>query len=310
MILTKLSKGDFEKILLKYNIGTYMSHKHLPEALETSCYKLATSEGKFILNVFEKTPQKQVIFQLKVLDILTKNKFDTPALIKTKNKKYYITYNKKRIFIQEFFNGSRAHGFSNKEIAALGIKIAKLHKFLSKLKIGYCFALRQRKFNELLAPYGLRDTQTKVNIAIKKIDFSKLKKGVIHGDITPANLLRSKQGKIVFIDWDDMHADTYIYELAVFITHILVKHKIIYKKQIKILIKSYEKLAGKLNADEKKALYIAVIDRFLSALEWCAIQMRTHKDREKEIHSWLIAVLNKQKLFAKWPLEDFLRNIE
>ncbi len=312
MIITKLSRKDFEEILNNYNIGKYESHRHIPRALETTCYKLRTSKGIFILKVFEDAKPISIKLQLKVMALLTEKKFDTPPLIKTRIGRNYIIYRNKYIFIQTYFAGKHTSRFRNNEVYLLGIDIAKLHNLLSKLKVsGFSkhICLSKRKYNKQSEKFHLGIDYLKLNNLIGKLDFRKLKIGLIHSDLTPANLLRSKQGKLVFIDWADMHKDIYIYELAIFIAHVLIKNKKIYKNQIKLLIKGYETLR-KLNSEEKKAMYIAVCWRLLSVIDWCIEQMKRHPDMKSKLKTWVDAVIKKQNLFARWSIEEFLENLK
>lgn len=313
MIRTKLSRGDFERILGNYAVGKYILHKHIPEALETTCYKIRTSKGKFILKIFDyEVKLESIKFQLKVMALLTKKKFDTPPLIKTKIGGNHIIFRNKYVFLQSYFDGKHPGKLRNNEIYRLGLDIAKLHNFLSSLKAkGYSkhICMARKKYTKRMEKFKLKEDYDKLNSLFEQLDFKKLKSGLIHSDLNPSNLLRSKKGKIVFIDWADMHRDLYVYELAIVVAQLLTKNKIIYKNQIRLLIKGYETLR-KLNTEEKKAIYVAAYWRLLDAIDWAVEQIEHHPDMKRKITKWLIDIRKRHKLFGKWPIEEFLENLE
>ncbi len=313
MIRTKLSKEDFQRILANYNIGNYISHKHIPEALETTCYKLRTSKGKFILKIFEGgTKTKSIKFQLKVMALLTKKKFDTPAIIKTRTGNSHIIFRNKYAFIQAYFDGKHFDRLRNNEVYRLGKDIAKLHNLLSSMKVkGYSkhICIKKKICTKRMKKFKLKQDYLKLDNMLGQLDFNKLKRGIIHSDLNPSNLLRSKNRKIVFIDWADMHDDLYAYELAIVVAQLLTKSNVIYKNQVRLLIKGYE-ILRKLNSEEKKAIYVAAYWRLLDAIDWVVEQMERHPDMKKEIAKWLVDIRKKYKLFGKWTIEDFLENLE
>jgi Ser/Thr protein kinase RdoA (MazF antagonist) len=171
----------------------------------------------------------------------------------------------------------------------------------------YCLA--EKKYTKRMAKFKLKEDYLRLNCLFEQLNFKKLKRGLIHSDLNPSNLLRSKQGKIVFIDWADMHSDLYAYELAIVVAQLLTKNNIIYKNQIRLLIKGYETLR-KLNTEEKKAIYVAAYWRLLDAIDWAVEQIEHHPDMKRKITKWLIDLRKRYKLFGKWPIEEFLENLE
>ena len=74
VILTKLSKTDFENILEFYDIGSYKNSKHIDWALANTVYKLKTTKGFYILKIFEKASPQFINYQIKVIDYLSRKK--------------------------------------------------------------------------------------------------------------------------------------------------------------------------------------------------------------------------------------------
>lgn len=69
-----LSKKEVERILTNYNIGNYVSHKHIPWTLGNSVYYLNTSKGRFILKVHQGTKLSRLRFVLNTMEFARSKK--------------------------------------------------------------------------------------------------------------------------------------------------------------------------------------------------------------------------------------------
>ncbi len=308
-ILTKLVKADFEKILSNYCIGEFHSARHSSQALETTVYFIRTSKGKYVLKIFEGQYRDHSRFEIKIQALASDKKIATPKLIKTRTGTTYITYKKKTMFLQDFFEGNYPVKFTNEEISALGIDLAKMHLALSEIsgkREGYGpFAT---EITSTIPEIDLTGEFKKTIASIKKLELSKLKEGVIHGDVQASNMLRSRENKIVLIDWGDAHYGFYAAESAIFIAHMLIKIKLVYWNQIKLLLQAYQSRI-KLNLEEKKAIYYFIKLRILGAVDWCIEQCRRHPNLEKSIKKWMREQIKHYQLFSKITLEEFLSKI-
>ncbi len=309
VILTKLTKKEFDDIINEFNLGGYVSHKHNTNALVNTVYELKTNKGKYVVKIFDGSPEKVVAFQTHLLHLLTTAKIATPPLVRTIHGQDYIMYNHKPLMVQNFFSGLPPKKLTNNKVKDFGITIARIHQLLSRQKGGNYWEnnheLIKRKLVSKLNTFQLNKEFLKILANTKKLNLKKMKKGIIHSDLHSENLL-ANNNRIVVIDWDDAHRDFYAYELAVFIFDILIKPKIIYKNQIKIFLKSYESIIF-LNAEEKKAIYYFIGHRLLTAMHWGINQLKRHPDLKKKIESWLFEFVAKYKNFYKLSLEDFLK---
>lgn len=286
-ILTLLNPNDFQVILDRYTLGTYKSHKHFAHALSNTVYEIKTSKKIVIIKLFEHESKDVIDFQIKIMVTLEKNEL-SPKLFKTKSGKY-VSYFKKPLIIQEYFEGKHVQTLSNGEAENFGTFLAQLHKSLRELdkgqrwKIGYQF--RKDKCSYKAPNLNLNKEFESLNKLLKEINQNKLKIGVIHGDLSGSNILKNKKSKIMLCDWDDARKDYLVYDLAILIGNLMVKPNKLYKNQIKELLKSYQ-IQIKLNEDEKKAIYYFILYSLLSGLEYAAKQRKIHK--EKKISKWMI----------------------
>lgn len=313
-ILTTLTKSDFENILDNYNIGHFKRAKHCPVALQSTVYFITTTKGKFILKIFESTKPEIAEFQLKIMDLLTKKRFDIPKLIQTTKKENSIVYKNKHMFIQEFFKGKMLTTLKNKDAERLGEQIAKLHLILSKVKRERF--LENRRFMSIgdkqnTYPLPDFDIQKKLKqniLEFNKLDKTKLKISILHGDLCGSNMLESS-GQIMFIDWDDACIDYYVRELAIVLaSSSFIKKTMIWTK-VRLFLKGYEKLIP-INSEERKAMYFLVKQRLLGAIEWCCEQAEIHTDRQETITTWMNSSIKKYKTFSKISLNEFITKLQ
>lgn len=308
-ILTKFKQEDFESILSNYSIGKYLESKHIPIALTNTVYKVKTTKGEYIIKLFEKENRKLklVKFQTKIMSILTDADFSTPKLIRSNNGRDFIIFNQKPLMIQEFFNGKHPKKLNNSQIKFIGESIAKLHELLKNVKKAPP-QFKFRYWNKTVLGFPIGNEYNKILKEFTTIPKSKLKKGVIHGDLTLENLMINSKGKIVFMDWDGIRNDYYAYELGIFISHSFITSKIIQKDQLKLFLKSYQDKFP-LNNYEKKAIYYFIILRILGAVDWGESQLRKHQDRKKKLKPWMKEFIGKYKLMKKISTNEFVEQV-
>ena len=56
-IYTKLNEDNLKDFFSKYNLGKLISYKGIEEGIENTNYLIKTTEGKFILTIYEKRVQ-------------------------------------------------------------------------------------------------------------------------------------------------------------------------------------------------------------------------------------------------------------
>lgn len=313
--LTKLSKGDFDSILTNYNIGTYKNHKHI-FAGENTIYKLITTKGTFILKIYEKASKGFIDYQVSLMEFLRDTEVKTPKVILTNKKKGLLVWKKKRIVLQEFAKGKVVH-YANKNLSRdMGRKYSLMNKTLAKFKgstkgdMGWSGPFKLIKWHPtIIAGIDPSDESKNLLREINKLEKNKLRKQLIHSDLSDENFLAKDDKITAIIDWDEVHVDYLIYELAIPIAHNMVTPQEVRKDSIKIFLREYQKRI-RLNEEEKKALYYFIKHRELYAGLWCYQQIKRHQDRKQEMTQWTEQCIRKYKVFSKLSLNQFLHLIE
>ncbi len=149
------------------------------------------------------------------------------------------------------------------------------------------FRSRIQKKKRLVGPlpfpeYDRKEDELLMNL--NKLDRSKLKRSVIHGDFHEINLLVKGDKLTGILDWDDCHEDYLVYEIAVFIMSSFVTPKGVSLNKIQFFLKEYQKYVS-LNAEEKKAIYFFIQERFIGVISWHSKQIKAHPDVQTKLET-------------------------
>ena len=58
-VYTKVSKGEIQSILSKYDLGKLIKYEEIQEGIENSNFKVTTTDGIFILTIYEKRVKEE-----------------------------------------------------------------------------------------------------------------------------------------------------------------------------------------------------------------------------------------------------------
>ena len=306
-----LTRQDFKNIIDKCSIGGYVSHKHIPNALENMVYFLGTTKGKYVLKVFEQTKEKEIKNQTIIQEYLSKKDNPVPKIIKAKNRKDILYYRGKPIQIQEFAEGKRVK-LTNKLIRKYGKVIGKIDSDLMKLKLpkfnpwGVEFEFKTMKIYPG-KKLNLKKEHSKLLKEIKKLNKHKLTKSIVHGDLNLDNTLVYKNKINAIIDFGDSHTGFLVTDPMIFICDEIVTKKSLNYKKINLFLNEYEKKM-KLNKEERKAIYLFSKLRCIYSMNWCN-QMSKKHGKNRKLQSLFDEYYSKYKLFSKESMQNFIENI-
>jgi Ser/Thr protein kinase RdoA (MazF antagonist) len=299
----KLLNKDFEQIISNYNIGYYKSHKHLDWVLGSQVYELITTKDKYILKFMDNTNSLKK--QLEIIDYLHKNKILVVKNIKSLKNKEIIKFQNKNIIIQGFVEGIHPKVYSNALIIDIAKNIAKMHKVLVKQN----HKNKQIKFEREILP---KDTEKRIvnklnelNNQLNNINQTKIRKAIIHNDLSEVNILVKDNKLQAFIDWDDFGYNAVVNDIGVFIAHGFIRSKIIKIDKIKLFLKEYQKYIN-LNLEEKKAIYYLVKYRLFGIIQWYIKYSKERIDKLNELENGYHRNIARLERFEKISLKEFL----
>lgn len=212
-IYTTLSATDFKQLVKLYNIGEYTEHNGIAEGSRNSTYKVTTSEGDFILTIFERPSEianlKDILSNLKAVNSQLP---EAVSAIANNNSELFSIFNNKHIALFKFVKST---AFVIDEITAeqAGQKLAEFHNLniQTKLKNVYPTERLISIANELKQ----KDTSAEI-ITNNIIEPDKdLPKGLCHLDYFSDNLLYNNNKICGIIDWFMMGEESYLYDFCI-----------------------------------------------------------------------------------------------
>lgn len=310
-MITKFVKRDFENVLKNYSIGNYKSHHYLFTGGNT-VFKLITSQGKFILKIFENATLKFIKCQNKLSDFLDEEGIAIPKIIHTSSGEGILIYKRKRIVIQEFVEGKETETINSRVAKDIGEKLGILGKLLLKYppkgipwqgKMHFEVLKIEGKYWKL-RDIDFRKESLRLIQECNKLDKSKLRKCVVHGDICESNFLIKNDKLRAIIDWDDLQYNYLAFETAVFVGHVLTEKKSVRTDLIKIFFREYQKYI-KFNEEEIKAVYLFAKKRILDGAIWSLNLVIKHPEKKKEVHRWAEIAWKKYLNLERLRLDKF-----
>jgi len=306
----KLSVSEVKEILANYGLGEYKNRKHLEQALGNTVYFVRTTKGTFLLKVLGEADPEFVKYQVKITKMLGERKVPVARNVETSKGRVLLKYGENNILIQNIVEGYHPKRYSDQLIVDIAKNVALMQLCLMDLdtKKAPTWGDHQfripKDFANVVSEFPVKSEFKKLMIDLEEIDKSLLRKSVIHSDILGSNILVKNNKLVAFIDFDDMHFDYLVFDLAVIVTDMLVGTSRVSKDKITLFFKQYKKHI-KLNTEEKKSIYYFVKYRILAELNW----FEGHRGKGEKINFLIEKSIKKYKCFDKMNLNEFVKLI-
>ena len=257
-VYTDLKKEEIITFLSLYNIGNLVSFSGITEGIENSNYHLKTTNGDFILTLFEKrTDKNDLPFFINIMMYLNDRKFKCPKPIVDNKGNYLQILLGKPAVIVDFLEGKSKTKLTVQDNFAVGSTMAKMHLCSHKFNMKRINSLSISGWEELLYKCDTSISKTILNeiepSIIEEIkhslDFCKnnwpknLPVGFIHADMFPDNVF-FKDNKISgVIDFYFSCTDILVYDLAIAVNAWCFDNdKIFNENKFKSLIDGYQSI--------------------------------------------------------------------
>lgn len=225
-VYTQVDPDDLARLVGRYNIGTVRSCKGIAEGVENSNYLLETSEGRFILTLYEKRVQKgDLPFFVDLLDHLAKRGSPVPAMLRDENGVAIQEISDRAACLIQFLSGISLTHPTVAQCAAAGAALGDMHLALENFTAERDNSMGQHHWREITTAIGdlnsiidgLDDT-IEQELSYLEAHWPKhLPRHVIHADLFPDNVLMLGDKVTGLIDFYFAATDFRAYDLA--ITH-------------------------------------------------------------------------------------------
>ena len=265
-VYTNLNEGHITEFLELYDIGELISFSGITEGIENSNFHLKTSNGNYILTIFEKRVDiKDIPFFIKIMLHLNKNGYYCPEPICDKNNKFLQKLKGKPTIVVNFLEGKSKNNITIEDCNQVGSSMGLMHLSSKDFELQRDNSLSIKGWQTLikncnnsvpvnvlnkLQPELMKDIQNSFDF-VSKFWPHDLPKGFIHGDFFPDNVFFINNKITGVIDFYFSCTDILAYDLAIAINAWCFDKQYNFQdKKYQALLKGYNS-KRKLSKDEE-----------------------------------------------------------
>jgi len=220
-VYTTIEQDELEAFLLNYNIGTLVDYTGISDGIENTNYFVNTTQGKFVLTIFEELSAAELPYFLDLMAFLAEHEVPSAHPIEDNNGDFLRTLKNKPAALVVRLNGKGVTEVNINQCQALGLNLGKLHA------VSHQFS-KQR--NNPRGPSWWHEMSSKLDKHLstderKLLDAEmafqlkhrrdKLPMGVIHADLFRDNALFEANKLTGIIDFYYACNDVQLYDLAI-----------------------------------------------------------------------------------------------
>ncbi len=262
-VYTELAEAELKNILSQYALGEYISHEGIAAGIENSNYFLDTTEGRFVLTVFERLDAKALPYFMRLMHTLAQRGFPCPSVQLRRDGSMLFAHAGKRACIVSCLPGSTVDVPDLRQLRPAGGMLARLHL------AGQGFGERRENPTgvkwicstggalqpDMAARYGAgAAAMLGEELAWQQSQGARaLPAGVIHADYFCDNILFSDDTVTGVIDFYYACDGAYAYDLAIAMNALAIDPESPDKGRLHALLDGYEQVRA-LAGEEKEAL--------------------------------------------------------
>ncbi|XXQ67596.1 homoserine kinase [Neisseriaceae bacterium B1] len=220
-VYTAVSDEQMRQLLTHYNIGRFKSLQGIAQGITNSNYFLHTTEGTFVLTVFETLKAQELPFFMDLTQHLSKNGVACPAPIAQHDGTLTATLSGKPACIVSKLHGSDTSFPTATQCHSTGAMLAKMHltgsDFVQKMDNPRHADWWTKSMRELLPMLPADDAQLlqeEIAFLAQNPD-NDLPSGIIHADLFKDNVLLDGEQVAGFIDFYYACNGSFVYDIAI-----------------------------------------------------------------------------------------------
>jgi len=247
-VYTALSHEDLSIFLAKYSIGELVNFEGIDQGIENTNYFVDTSEGSYVLTIFESLENNDLPFFLELMSHLSRQGIPCAKPLPDKNNNYLQNLKDKPSAIVERLVGTTLIGSeaSESQCQQVGMWLAKLHQAslsFKKNRINNRGKEWFKKVSESLYPKIKEEEKNLLHSEIDyqlKQDTKSLPSGIIHADLFRDNVMFDNSTLTGIIDFYYAYSGAFLYDLAVTVNDWCIKENgEIHLPKCKSLLRAY-----------------------------------------------------------------------
>ena len=220
-VFTSVTEREFSEWLVNYSLGSLLELQGIASGIENTNYFVTTSNGRFVLTLFEKLGANELPFYLNLMAHLARHGIPCPSPVADKHDQFLGKLNGKPACIVSRLSGKSLTQPTTENCAAVGAMLGQLHEagmsFEEPMKNPRAAAWRASAAIQVL-PFMNKEDATLLRDEVafhEKHTLAALPQGVVHADLFRDNVLFDGERVGGLIDFYFACNDSLLYDVAI-----------------------------------------------------------------------------------------------
>lgn len=220
-VFTSVSEADVTLWLSSYSLGNLLELQGIPSGIENTNYFITTSNGRFVLTLFEKLTADDLPFYLNLMSHLSRHGIPCPAPVADQHNRFLGELSGKPACIVSRLCGKSVSQPTIAHCAAVGAMLGQLHNagqsFGDQMPNPRGAAWRDHASQQVKKFLSARDAamlESEVEFHAKH-PMAGIPRGVIHADLFRDNVLMDGDRVGGLIDFYFACTDNLLYDVAI-----------------------------------------------------------------------------------------------
>jgi homoserine kinase type II len=205
-VFTRVSEADIAAWLSNYSLGTLQELQGIPAGIENTNYFVTTSNGRFVLTLFEKLTADELPFFLNLMAHLARHGIPCPSPVADKNNRFLGNLNGKPACIVSRLSGKSVLQPDTTHCAAVGAMLGQMH--------GAGQSFSEQMVKRFLTAQDAALLESEVDLHARH-PLSGIPRGVIHADLFRDNVLMEDEHVGGLIDFYFACTGKLLYDVAI-----------------------------------------------------------------------------------------------
>ncbi|MBQ9619465.1 MAG: homoserine kinase [Neisseriaceae bacterium] len=219
-VYTTVSEADLHAFLRDYQIGEYNAHHGIAGGITNTNYFLDTTQGRFVLTIFETLKAEELPFFMHLKDHLNQRGVACPAPLKRLDGSFIGFLHQKPATVISYLKGKDIQNPNVQQCFAVGAMLAKMHlasqDFSMTVRNQRDWDWFQNAAQKVMNQLSDTDSALLKNELIQLSGCLKdLPQGIIHADLFRDNVLMHENEVAGFIDFYYACQGVLLYDLAI-----------------------------------------------------------------------------------------------
>jgi homoserine kinase type II len=220
-VFTSVSEAELAAWLGDYSLGQLLELQGIASGIENTNYFVTTSNGRFVLTLFEILSANDLPFYLNLMAHLARHGIPCPNPVANRSNQFLGMLNGKPACIVSRLNGKSTTAPNNEQCAAVGAMLGQLHiagqSFSHNMPNPRGAAWRAATAPRVLPFLDAQQAELlEHEVALQsKQEYASLPQGVIHADLFRDNVLLEGNSVSGLIDFYFACSDALLYDVAI-----------------------------------------------------------------------------------------------